>query len=425
MSKKVICLDAGHTGKTYNQSTEVPAYYESEMAWKLHLYLKEVLEGYGFEVVTTRSSQSEDPSVYDRGCMSKNCDLFLSLHSNACATESVDYPIIYRAYDNLNQAETVASALSEKIAQLMGTSQSGKTGTRTTTSGTEYYGVMRGARAVNCPLYLLIEHSFHTNKNASYWLLAEENLKKLAEMEGAFFAEYFGMDAMEDTSNYTKIMGDSQVTVGQMKSYLMEVNGDATEYLPLAEYFTKAGVTEGVRGDIAFAQACLETGNFKFGGDVQPEQNNFCGLGATGNGVVGCSFDTMELGAIAQVQHLKAYGCCEDLNSACVDPRFQYVTRGGAVYVEWLGIQENPNGIGWAAGAEYGSKILTILEKMKGMTEMATEEIIPDWMKTAVDWMVAEGLMMGDGDGNLRVFDNLTRGEFAVMLYAYHHNMNR
>ncbi len=422
---KTICLDAGHYGSNYNQSTEVPAYYESEMAWKLHLYLKDALESRGFSVVTTRTNQADNPEVYNRGILAKGCDLFLSLHSNACGTESVDYPIIYRAYDDLNGADAVALGLSTKIATFMGTNQSGKTGTRTTTSGTEYYGVMRGARAVNCPLYLLIEHSFHTNKNASLWLLEEENLKALAELEADYFADYFGMTGGivgEDTSGYTKIMGTSQVSIGQMKAYLNSVNAEAGDYLKLAEYFQNEGQIEGVRGDIAFAQACLETGNFKFGGDVSAEQNNFCGLGATGNGEAGCSFATAELGIRAQIQHLKAYASHDSLALDCVDPRFSYVTRGCAEYVEWLGIQENPNGTGWAAGANYGTKILAMLATMKGMEEMAEEEMIPDWMATAVTWMVENGLMMGDGNGSLRVDDPVTRGEFAVMLYAYHHN---
>ena len=49
MAKIKICLDAGHYGK-YNQSPAVSKYYESDMAWKLHLLLKKELEAYGIEV---------------------------------------------------------------------------------------------------------------------------------------------------------------------------------------------------------------------------------------------------------------------------------------------------------------------------------------------------------------------------------------
>ena len=57
----------------------------------------------------------------------------------------------------------------------------------------------------------------------------------------------------------------------------------------------------------------------------------------------------------------------EGLKNACIDPRFKYVTRGCAEYVEWLGQKENPAGKGWAAGAGYGEKILVILKGILGM----------------------------------------------------------
>lgn len=418
-----ICLDAGHYGTTYNQSTEVSGYYESEMAWKLHLLLKAELESRGFDVITTREKQDTDLAVYSRGAMAKDCDCFLSLHSNACGTEAVDYSVVFRAFDNLNGANEIAGKLATAIAELMGSEQGGHTATNAS-SGVESYGVMRGARAVGCPLYMLLEHSFHTNKNASLWLLDEENLRKLAVAEANILGEYYGMSATDtavDTSNYTEIMGTATITAEQMKAYLLSVNPSSTAYLGLADIFLLEGEIEGVRGDIAFAQACLETGNFKFGGDVLPEQNNFCGLGATGNGEAGLSFPTMEEGAKAQVQHLKAYACEEALVGTCVDPRFSYVSRGCASYVEWLGIQENPEGKGWASGANYGTKILTILEKMWS-TEIEEEvpAVIPDWQKEAVDWAVENGIMAGDGSGNYMLDKALTRGEFVVMLHNYH-----
>lgn len=63
---------------------------------------------------------------------------------------------------------------------------------------------------------------------------------------------------------------------------------------------------------------------------------------------------------------MKAYASTEDLKNECADPRFKYVARGCAKYVEWLGQKENPNGKGWAAGAGYGEKILNILKGILG-----------------------------------------------------------
>lgn len=86
----------------------------------------------------------------------------------------------------------------------------------------------------------------------------------------------------------------------------------------------------------------------------------------TQNGMKGLSFDTPQLGIRCQIQHLKAYACTDALVNENIDPRFKYVTRGSAPYVEWLGIQENPQGKGWAAGAGYGAKILNILKNIIG-----------------------------------------------------------
>ena len=171
-------------------------------------------------------------------------------------------------------------------------------------------------------------------------------------------------DASSGTDGYTKIMGNAVATAEQMREYLKKKNPDVVQsVLGMIPLYLSEGRAEGVRGDIAFAQSCLETGNFTFSGSaVTLSQNNFCGMGVTSNGMKGNSFDTPQLGIRMQVQHLKAYASKDALANDCIDPRFKYVTRGCAEYVEWLGQKENPAGKGWAAGAGYGEKILAILK---------------------------------------------------------------
>ena len=158
-----------------------------------------------------------------------------------------------------------------------------------------------------------------------------------------------------------------------MESYLKKANPSvAQSVIDMIPLYLSEGKAEGVRGDIAFAQSCLETGNFGFSGSaVTLDQNNFCGMGVTSNGMKGNSFATPQLGIRAQIQHLKAYASTAALVNACIDPRFQYVTRGAAPYVEWLGSKENPKGVGWATGAGYGGKILAILKKIVGTSAPA------------------------------------------------------
>ena len=163
-----------------------------------------------------------------------------------------------------------------------------------------------------------------------------------------------------------KIMGQAQATVEQMRAYIKKVNPTVPEsVIKMIPYYITEGALEGVRGDVAFAQSCLETGNFTFEGSaVTLNQNNFCGMGVTSNGVRGNSFTTPKEGIRAQIQHLKAYACDDALEQHCIDPRFTYVNRGCAPYVEWLGKKENPSGAGWAAGKGYGNKILNILSNV-------------------------------------------------------------
>lgn len=136
-------------------------------------------------------------------------------------------------------------------------------------------------------------------------------------------------------------------------AYYSQYGGAAT-IREFCEIIYEEATDENVKPEVVFGQAMKETGYLQFGRDVQIEQFNFAGLGATGNGVHGNSFANIREGIRAQVQHLKAYASKDSLNHDCVDVRFGYVNRGSAPYVEWLGIKENPNKAGWAASSEYG-----------------------------------------------------------------------
>lgn len=153
----------------------------------------------------------------------------------------------------------------------------------------------------------------------------------------------------------TLIMGQCVATYNQMITYLRKMNPSAPDYV---NYYISEGAAEGVRGDIAFAQSCVETGHWTFTGDVTADQNNFAGIGTTGNGVKGEYFDSPQLGIRAQIQHLKAYASKDALKGNCVDPRFSYVNRGCATKIGDLG-----NGK-WASDSQYANKIIKILNEI-------------------------------------------------------------
>lgn len=183
------------------------------------------------------------------------------------------------------------------------------------------------------------------------------------------------------------IMGPSIATADQMNAWLQgELPRVAAkmqqqynrELVPipenLAELYIKIGKEYGIRGDLAFAQAAKETHYWQFTGDVQPWQNNYCGLYAIGSpltgqeplrdadpslvrfekGVHGAIFATPEAGVEAHIQHLYAYATKDSLPSGkvLVDPRYVLVSRG--IAPTWLGLNAR-----WAVpGTTYGQSII-------------------------------------------------------------------
>lgn len=175
-----------------------------------------------------------------------------------------------------------------------------------------------------------------------------------------------------ENGKYT-ITGSSTVTVSQMVSYYQSRTSypsfyggsDAATIKKFCQIYLEECETENIRAEVAFAQAMKETNFLRFGGDVSITQYNFAGIGAVGGGAKGQSFSSVRLGIRAQIQHLKAYANYDALNNGCVDPRFTYVSRGTAPYVEWLGIPDNPYGKGWATAQNYGSSILQMIKDIK------------------------------------------------------------
>lgn len=186
--------------------------------------------------------------------------------------------------------------------------------------------------------------------------------------------------APDDENIYLPIMGSTQTSVDQMVRYYNAnasgydtfkskyegkydgslAKGGASTINQFAQIVCEEAIAEGVKPEIVFTQCMKETAFLKYGGEVNPNQYNFAGIGATGS-VHGATFENVRMGIRAQVQHLKAYGSLDKLINQCVDPRFNLVSRGSAKYVEWLGKKENPTGAGWATSKNYGHDIVNMI----------------------------------------------------------------
>lgn len=157
------------------------------------------------------------------------------------------------------------------------------------------------------------------------------------------------------------IMGKSTLTAEQLTAFLLSREPNPQIYctpLELAQYFIEEGNKVGVRGDIAFMQSIHETGWFRFGGQVLPEQNNFAGFGAIDGTTIGQgnNFGSPEVGVRAQIHHLFAYATTEPLPEGIenASPRAHFVQRGSAP--NW----EDLNGLWAVPGVGYGEGIIAM-----------------------------------------------------------------
>lgn len=155
------------------------------------------------------------------------------------------------------------------------------------------------------------------------------------------------------------ILGESQIDAKTIHKFVTRHNPDFD--IAIAEAYLTVGNRYGIRGDIALCQSILETGWFRFadGTSVTPDQHNYCGLGVTKIGQKGQSFDSVEQGVTAQIQHLFAYACSKPLprGEKLLDPRFKFVNRG--VAPTWADLSGR-----WAANSHYARSIMRLYAQL-------------------------------------------------------------
>ena len=161
------------------------------------------------------------------------------------------------------------------------------------------------------------------------------------------------------------IMGSPVATKEQCLRYLLSVNPSPNLLVStdkLVDYYYEEGTREGIRPDIAFAQALKETGYFRYGGAVQYNQNNYCGLGSTSSSANGAYFPNPQLGVRAHIQHLLAYSSMRQPQVDIVDPRYSFVHAAGnsATASTWTDL----NGRWAVPGSDYGETILHIYQNI-------------------------------------------------------------
>lgn len=155
-----------------------------------------------------------------------------------------------------------------------------------------------------------------------------------------------------------QIMKHGNTSPVNLLMFLKSNNEDALQAFPdIHKMYREEGFREGVNWDIAFSQMCVETSFLRFGNNVKASQNNFASLGTIGNPPEGASFPSARMGVRAHIQRLKGYASKEPLVQEVVDPRFRFISRGSAVFVDQLSNR-------WSADPNYGEKIMAMLRRL-------------------------------------------------------------
>lgn len=363
----MVGINCGHTisGAGYGAAGLIK---ESEHTRLVGHALMGLLKAAGVTVIDCTIDQAGTQNEYLAAAVAlanrQELDWFISIHFNASKAHTGHGVEVY-TYKGRQYQD--ALDVCDNLSELGFTNRGVK-------AGSGLY-VIRKTKAKS----MLIEVCFCDNQEdvSLYQSVGAEGIA-----EAIFEALWDYVNIPEAVKNETSIMGASVATEDQLNALLLSVNSQAANYLHMAKIFLTEGEKEGVRGDGAFCQSLIETGYFKFGGDVQSNQHNYAGLGATG-GIPGLSFPDDRTGVRAQIQHLKAYASAEPLVQACVDPRYGYVSKGCAPTFERLsGKWAVPGYYGYssleaarAAKDSYGDHIVQLIEQA---TKIEVAPVQPD-----------------------------------------------
>lgn len=153
------------------------------------------------------------------------------------------------------------------------------------------------------------------------------------------------------------ILGPSTLTVADLRAWWTSTGKGQPARLRIAigdliALYISEGDTEGVRGDMAFAQAVLETGYFT---NSDTAINNYAGIAHYDGIASGSAFRDPIVGVRAQIQLLKKFALGNDAPLANPDVG----TRAGASATTWGGLAGT-----WASATNYWTATNSIYEAM-------------------------------------------------------------
>lgn len=220
----------------------------------------------------------------------------------------------------------------------------------------------------------------------------------------------------------TPIVGEPSTTFEHAQGWA-RARGAHERFVEIAPVYWGWGEQTGIRPEVAYCQAAKETAFGRYGGAVDPAQNNWAGIKtATATGDRPEDHDTFATpgdGVRAHFNHLAAYVG----KAPQGEPHGRYhVVKA----LDWAGTIETVEELGgkWAPRSDYGESIVKeyLVDLLRAAppytpNNYAARDIRSHWALEALEWALDEDnrILTVDGAGNVRPDDPVTRAELAVV----------
>ena len=223
--KMKICIDAGHNNSGYDTGATGYGIREQDVTYGVSVYLRELCEKIGVEVICTRAYKEQNlgkdvnGSLDERASLSNfhNCDYFISLHCNAAAAESASGTEVYVCGKG-GKAEELAKYIHDEITDQIGTVKRGVK--------TANYAVLK---KTNCPA-VLVELAFITNLSDSTKLRTRQEDFANAIFDG--FCKFAGMNSKKELITVNDIVWElnSRGILLEKEKWLKKLDSDREAY---------------------------------------------------------------------------------------------------------------------------------------------------------------------------------------------------
>lgn len=356
-----IHLDFGHGGT--DPGALGNGLKEKDLTLAIGKKVDAILKKHGLVIVNSRTTDTT-VSLTTRSTKAnkENVKIFISIHINAFKDPKANGVETF-SYPGSKEGAKLAKAIQDELvkAKLFKTNRGVKTAN---------FHVLRETKVPAA----LTELGFITNADDAHVLKTRQDDVANAVARGIL--NYLGIKhvGVPTATPRTPIMGKPVATIEQMKEWARQ-KGANRLFIDLAPVFYETSVKVGVNPLVTYCQSAKETAYMKFGGVLNSNYNNPCGLKIKAGGGdkdpgAHHRFASWSEGIQAQVDHLALYaGAPGYPKKNTSDPRHFSFIRGKATTVEALSGN-------WAPSKSYGADIVKMIKEIEA-TVATTKPKVP------------------------------------------------